>query len=123
MIADNKTSQATRQSVYYRQECDVECVNDGTNHGQVFVRELATTADAPQRQQGTHDLYQLLADHVGSMCAEHVVLGTGPLKDMHIQLLLLLTKVHCRTTPGVSWAALKGIVWIINCFDIPGTMP
>ncbi|KAA6425337.1 MAG: hypothetical protein FRX49_04830 [Trebouxia sp. A1-2] len=40
-------------------------VNYGTDHGQVFVRELATTADAPQRQQGAHDLYQLLADHVG----------------------------------------------------------
>ena len=98
-------------------------MKDGTDHSQVFVRELATTADAPQRQQGAHDLYQLLADHVGPMCAEHVVLGPGPLKDMHIQLLLLLTKAYCRTTPGVGWAAFKGNVWINNCFDIPGTMP
>ena len=98
-------------------------MKDGTDHSQVFVRELATTADAPQRQQGAHDLYQLLADHVGPMCAEHVVLGPGPFKDMHIQLLLLLTKAYCRTTPGVGWAAFKGNVWINNCFDIPGTVP
>lgn len=98
-------------------------VNYGTDHGQVFVRELATTADAPQRQQGAHDLYQLLADHVGPRCAEHVVLGPGSLKDMHIQLLLLLTKAYCSTTPEVGWAAFQGNVRIKNIFDVPGTMP
>ncbi len=36
------------------------------------------------------------------MCAEHVVLGPGPLKDVHVQLLLCLTEAYCSIQPGVG---------------------
>ena len=69
-----------------------------TDHSQVFVRENAAAADAPEGQQSAHDLYQLLADHLRPMCAEHLILGFGSLKDVHVQLLLFLTEAHCSST-------------------------
>ena len=70
----------------------------GTDHCEVFVGELTAAADAPEWQQRAHDLYQLLADHVGPMCPKHVVLGSSPLKDMHVQSLLCLAEAHCTST-------------------------
>ena len=68
-----------------------------TDHIQVLVGELTPAADPPEGQQGAHDLDELLADHVGPMCAEHVILGSGPFEDMQVQLLLCLAEGDCKT--------------------------